>query len=68
VFVRAEWRQSATYIPAPDAYNRATKAGVDEQHLSYHRYFRIPSTLWTNGQLPATRCRWKTYSEIDGTP
>jgi hypothetical protein len=51
VFPRMEWGQNASYMPAPDAHTRAKNAGQSPAELANHRYFRVPSTLWTQGHI-----------------
>lgn len=51
VTVLVEWGDGQPYEPPSETYNRAKKAGYQSQQLIGHRYFRVPSTLWTSGLI-----------------
>lgn len=41
----------STYRPPSDEHNQLLQNGAPEQDLLAHRYFRVPSTLWTAGHI-----------------
>lgn len=64
------------YEPPSETYNRLKMAGYSADQLAVHRYFRVPSTLWTTGlitrlkgpglaMLLVLRCEQQSK---DGTP
>uniref|UniRef100_UPI003F495E7C hypothetical protein n=1 Tax=Amycolatopsis sp. CA-082387 TaxID=3239918 RepID=UPI003F495E7C len=53
VTVLVEWGDGQGYEPPSETYNRFKKAGLQTQNweLAVHRYFRVPSSLWTDGLI-----------------
>jgi hypothetical protein len=41
------------YEPPSETYNRLQQRNADEAALQRHRYFRVPSGLWTKGHIAA---------------
>jgi hypothetical protein len=41
----------ADYEPPSEVYNRLAQAKADPEVLARHRYFRIPSKIWTEGHI-----------------
>lgn len=39
------------YMPPPEMHNRLVQKGASERQLRPHRYFRVPSGLWTAGHI-----------------
>lgn len=51
VIVRSEKGDGSSFMPAPEAYSRLQQRKVEDAALLEHRYFRVPSTLWTDGHI-----------------
>ena len=51
VFVLSEKGDGRAYHPAPDAHSALQRRRVDDEVLREHRYFRVPSSLWTGGHI-----------------
>lgn len=39
------------FRPAPDTYSQQQRLNASDDVLRLHQYFRVPSTLWTSGQI-----------------
>lgn len=55
VFVLSEKGDGSDYRPAPDAHSVLQSKGVNDDVLREHRYFRVPSSLWTGGHIGRLR-------------
>ena len=53
VTVLVEWGDGQGYEPPSETYNRFKQAGHQSQswEMAVHRYFRVPSSLWTDGLI-----------------
>jgi hypothetical protein len=51
VTVLSDFGTGAAYEPPSETYNRLKMQGLGDEQLRGHRYFRIPSTLWTSGLI-----------------
>lgn len=51
VIVLNEKGDGAPFQPASDSHNALQAAGAGDEILREHRYFRVPSTLWTHGHI-----------------
>jgi hypothetical protein len=51
VLVLGEKGDGRAYRPAPDAHSALLRKQADEEVLREHRYFRVPSSLWTDGHI-----------------
>lgn len=50
VVMRSEKGDGGPFVPAPDAYHSLSRDAPDA--VTYeHRYFRVPSSLWTDGHI-----------------
>ena len=49
--VLSEKGDGSPFRPASDAYSALQVAGARDDLLREHRYFRVPSTLWTAGHI-----------------
>ncbi|WP_315093262.1 hypothetical protein [uncultured Cellulomonas sp.] len=49
--LRSERGDGTAFVPAPEAHSVLQKNNADEAALREHRYFRVPSTLWTDGHI-----------------
>jgi len=72
VTVLSERGDGTPFVPAPDAHNALKQAKANEATLLEHRYFRVPSTLWTDGHIaklsgPAFAMLLALLSEQRGT-
>lgn len=56
VTLLSEAGDGSSFMPAPEAYNRLrVSSGNDVAVLLPHRYFRVPSALWTEGHIARLR-------------
>lgn len=46
-----EWGTGQPYSTPPEAYNHFQLRGASPETLAAHRYFRLPSSLWTSGLI-----------------
>lgn len=46
-----EWGTGQPYSTPPEAYNHFQLRRASPETLAAHRYFRLPSSLWTNGLI-----------------
>lgn len=76
VTVLSDFGTAGPYQPPADTYNQLKMQGLSSTELAVHRYFRVPSTLWTTGlisrldgpglaMLLVLRCEQQSR---DGTP
>lgn len=69
----SEEGDGSPYEPATEAYNRAKSGNAPAAVLVRHRYFRIPSAVWTHGHIarltgPALALMLVLLAEQRGTP
>lgn len=69
----SEKGDGTAFRPAPDAYNALQQHAAEESVLREHRYFRVPSALWTKGHIaqlkgPGLAMLLALLSERRGSP
>ena len=51
VVLKSEKGDGSAFEPPTEAYSRLMKKGATDAVLREHRYFRVPSSLWTEGHI-----------------
>ncbi|MEU3649435.1 hypothetical protein AB0E59_39095 [Lentzea sp. NPDC034063] len=51
ITVLSDFGTGADYEPPSETYNRLKLRGAADELLGVHRYFRVPSSLWTSGLI-----------------